>query len=80
MSKLTEVLLAHQFLEAEPPGLYPYASTVCGCGQTPASPPEDGDWEWWVWHVSLLVEGRTPAGYTKDHEGKWIKVHGEERT
>lgn len=73
------VLLEHQYLEAEAPFLYPDQSTVCACGTSPATAPPDSDWAWWVWHVSLIADGRTPAGYHKNPDGTWTKVEGEER-
>lgn len=80
MSNLADVLREHRYQESPPPGLYPEAPTVCGCGTSPESPPADSDYEWWIWHVTTTAEGRVPAGWRHDDNGHWIKVDGEERS
>lgn len=55
MADLHAVLLLHEFQEEPPPGLYPSAPTVCSCGETPGTRPDEGDWAWWVAHVSALA-------------------------
>lgn len=69
LSPLPELLAAHRFQDAPPPGLYPATDTVCSCGASPAltQMTEANDFEWWVNHVTAHSEGRT-------HPNEWLRT------
>lgn len=54
---IREVLKGHAFQEMTAPGLYPTQDTVCSCGATPGSRPDDGDDAWWIDHVVTVLAG-----------------------
>lgn len=51
-----KIIREHQFQEEQPPGLYPEQPTVCSCGDTPGTRPPEGDWDWWVTHLTEVAK------------------------
>lgn len=48
-------LREHRFQDEQAPGLYPEQPTVCSCGATPPTRPDD-DYEWWIEHVITEID------------------------